>query len=397
MLKNKLNKVTFVSICLFIILLIMFGANNVLAVHAAVEPANLFSNFTSKSTLLVHAESGTVLYAKNEHQKIQVASKFKLITTQLNLEKIEEGGLNLEDELVASGHATSMEGSQAFLDEGSSYSVRNLLKSVIVASANDSAVVLAEAIGGSEDGFVTLMNERAKQLNMTETKYANATGLSNLEQYSTASDTAKILREVGKYELYNQDSKIWMDTFVHPSGRETELVNTNRLVKFYNDSVNGKTGYTDEAGYCLASTATNKGLNLIAVTLNCTTSKDRFSESMELFNYGFANYENKQVLSVEKEIEQTVKIKGGKTEDLTIIPQENYYVVSKKGDKSEITLKYELNNKVFAPVKQGQVVGKCLVVKQGKIIGQVNLVSKQSVAKQTYGDAIVKLAKNWSF
>ena len=374
------------------VLILLVGTPKTFTVHAQ---ENLFANFTSKSTLLIHADSGTVLYAKNENQKMQVASICKLMTSLITLEKLENGALSLDTEVVASGHAASMEGSQAFLDEGSSYKIRDLLKSVIVASANDSAVVLAEAISGSEEGFTQLMNKRAAELKMTNTKYANATGLSAPEQYSTATDTAKILREVGKYDLFNQDSKIWMDTFTHPSGRETELVNTNRLVKFYGNSGNGKTGFTDEAGYCLASTASNNGLNLIAVTLKCNTSKDRFSESMDLFNYGFANYENKQILNCENPINQTVMLRGGKTENLVVVPQTNYYMVNKKGETSNITLKYEINNKINAPVKQGEIVGKCLIVEQGKVIGEVNLVSKFAVEKQTYGDAIRKLIKNW--
>lgn len=363
----------------------------------ALDSSDVFANFTSKSTLLMHADSGQVLYAKNEHEKMQVASITKLMTVLLTLERTQKGTLKLDDEFIATEHACSMEGSQAFLDEGSAYTVKELLKSVIVASANDSAALLAEGIAGSESGFVKLMNEKAKQLKMNNTLYANATGLPATEQYSTAYDTATILKQVGKYDIYNQDSKIWMDKFVHPSGRETELVNTNRLIKYYAPTVSGKTGFTDEAGYCLASTASNKGLNLIAVTLNCADASSRFKESMDLFQYGFANYENKQVLSCDTALQQEIRIAGGKQETIAVYPQENYYVINKKGDDSQVTLNYELKNKVTAPVKQGDVLGKVLVTKQGKVIGEVNVVANQSVEKQTFGSALQKLANNWSF
>jgi D-alanyl-D-alanine carboxypeptidase len=158
-----------------------------------------------------------------------------------------------------------------------------ILKSIIIASANDSAVALAENIGGSERAFVSMMNTRAKELGMYNTLYANATGLSTPEQYSTAYDTAILLKELDKYSIYHKYSAIWMDYITHSSGRKTELVNTNRLIKYYSYCKCGKTGFTDEAGYCLASIAEKSDMKLIAVTLNCNSSADRFKECMELF------------------------------------------------------------------------------------------------------------------
>lgn len=394
MVKKILNNKVVTFLCLLLVIALLATLPNSINVKA-LEAADLFSEFTSKSTLLIHADSETVLYAKNEHQKMQVASISKLMTTLITLEKIEAGELSLEDELTASAHAADMEGSQAFLDEGSNYKVRELLKSVIVASANDSAVVLAEGIGGSESAFVHLMNDRATQLKMTNTKYANSTGLPAPDQYSTAIDTAKILKEISKHDLFNKDSQIWMDKFIHPSGRETELVNTNRLIKYYNNAVNGKTGFTDEAGYCLASSASYKGLNLIAVTLNCSNSTNRFKENMELFNYGFANFENKQVLNAEENIDRIIKVSGGKTSVACLKPETSFYVINKKGTSNDITLSYEIKDKVNAPLNIGDVVGKCLVVVNGKVIGEVNIVSCESIEKQTYSDTLNKIFKNW--
>lgn len=395
MFKKILNSKIITCLSLLLVIAIISSVPNNIFVKA-LEPADLFSDFSSKSTLLIHADSDTILYAKNENHKMQVASISKLMTTLLTLEKLNSSALSLEDELTASSHAASMEGSQAFLDEGSNYKVRELLKSVIVASANDSAVVLAESIGGSESAFVNLMNERAVQLKMTNTKYANSTGLPAPDQYSTAIDTAKILKEVSKYDLFNKDSQIWMDKFVHPSGRETELVNTNRLIKYYSNTVNGKTGFTDEAGYCLATSASYKGLNLIAVTLNCSNSTNRFKENMELFNYGFANFENKQVLNKEEKIEKTVKVHSGKTATATLKPETSYFVINKKGINSDIILSYEIKEKVNAPLKEGDIVGKCLVVVNGKVIGEVNIISCETVEKQTFSDSFTNILKKWA-
>ncbi len=377
-------------------LVLLFGGIPTVSV-AAESNNDLFANFTSKSTLLMHADSGQVLYAKNEHQKMQVASISKLMTTLLTLEKVEKGQLKLDDKLTASAHACSMEGSQAFLDENSQYLVKDLLKSVIVASANDSAVVLAESIGGSESSFANMMNKRAKELGMNNTKYANATGLPSSEQYSTAYDTALILKEVGKYDVFNQDSKIWMDKFIHPSGRETELVNTNRLIKYYTPCVNGKTGFTDEAGYCLASSATSNGLNLIAVTLNCNNASNRFKESMDLFNYGFANYENKQVLSCKQALPNNLQVLKGKETFVLVAPQTDFFVVNKKGEEVELKVTYDMKANVTAPINAGQVVGKAIVTKQGKVVGEVNIVATKTVEKQTFGNAMKQITKQWSF
>ena len=232
---------------------------------------------------------------------------------------------------------------------------------------------------------------------MTNTLYANSTGLASPNQYSTALDTAKLLKEVGKHELFNSDSKIWMDNFVHPSGRVTELVNTNRLIRYYDKTLNGKTGFTDEAGYCLSSTATNGNINLIAVTLNSKSAKERFSETQDLFNYGFANYESKQVLNIDAPVTNNFKVQNAKNGNIVVKPIQNYSVLSKRGENSNITLKYEYNKKLSAPLNEGAVVGKCLVVNNGVVMAEIDLVVEHKVEKENYNDIVNKLSKNWSF
>lgn len=362
---------------------------------SAITKDELFSTFSSDSYILIDADSNTILHGLNPEQKMPVASICKLMTSLLTLERIESGSVSLDDMFVASDYACDAEGSQAFLDAGSSYSVRDLLKSVIVASANDSAIVLAENIAGTEDNFVKLMNERAKNLGMQNTRYSNSTGLPKANQYSTALDTVKLLKQVSKYEIYKKDCSIWMDKLIHPSGRETELVNTNRLIKYYEPCVCGKTGFTDEAGYCLSAVAKKGDMTLIAVALKCDTPSQRFKECMELFNYGFSNFENKKLLTRNEVLNVNIPIVGGRTDIVNVAAQNDFYIISKVGDNKDIELKYELPSELKAPVKMGDVLGKIVILKKGVVVGEVPVVALNEIDKQTYGDIINKIFNNW--
>ncbi len=354
-----------------------------------------FSNFSSSSYLLLDSNTGEVLYAHNENQKMPVASICKLMTTLITIENIEAGKLSLDDKLVASPYACEAEGSQAFLDAGSEYSVKDLLKSVIVASANDSSIVLAEHIGGSEQAFVNMMNKKAKELKMNNTLYANATGLPSAEQYSTAKDCALILKEVSKHEVYKEDCKIWMDELTHPSGRKTELVNTNRLIRYYDNCVTGKTGFTDEAGYCLVSTAQKGDMNLTAVTLKCKDAGSRFKESIELFEYGFSNFENEKIIDKSTTLDKQITVKKGKEIFAELVPENDFYLLIQKGKNSEYELRYELPEEVEAPIDKGQVLGKIIVLKNGVVAGEVNVVSANSIVKQNFRDVLNKIINDW--
>ena len=362
----------------------------------AMRVEDLFANFTSNSYILVDCDSNTILYGKNTDQKMPVASICKLMTALLTLEKIDRKELDLNDKFVVSEYASSVEGSQAFLDAGSEYTVKDLLKSVIVASANDSAIVLAENIGGNEDNFVKMMNNKAKDLGMKNTVYSNSTGLPKSNQYSTVLDTALLLKAVGKYDLYKEYCSIWMDKIVHPSGRETDLVNTNRLIKYYSSCKCGKTGFTDESGYCLSAMAEKNDMNLIAVALNCKTSADRFKECMELFNYGFSNFENKKLIDKDIALQQEIDVIGGEYQKAKLVPKNDFYIVNKLGDNENIEIRYELPDKISAPCKTNDCVGKIIILKKGVLIGEVEIVLKENIDKQTFGDILNKMFNNWS-
>ncbi len=386
------KSVCFFSFCLLIIL--MFG--NAVNVYA-VENNSMVNNINSKNFILFHPDSNKVLVANNENVKTPVASICKLMTSLIVLEEIEAGNLDLDQKLRASEYACSVEGSQAFLDAGCEYSVRDLLKSVIVASANDSAIVLAEGVSGNETLFVQRMNEKAKELGMINTLYENATGLFTTGQYSTAKDTLQVLKEVSKYELYNEDCHIWMDKLVHPSGRETELVNTNRLVRYYDYCLNGKTGYVDESGYCLASSAMKDGMKLMAVVLGGEKANDRFEDSVELYSYGFANYYNKQILFKDQVLDQTIKVTSGKVGSANICANQDYYAICEKGQDCEVEVHYELVDKIKAPMKKGDVVGEIIVTDNNFVIAEIPVVLADDVSKLTYKDSIRKIVDNWSF
>ncbi len=357
---------------------------------------SLFSSLTSTNYVLYDIDSGSILTSFNEHEKRQVASICKLMTTLIVLENVEKGKLSLGDEFTTSVYASEAEGSQAFLDAGSKYSVKELLKSVIVASANDSAIVLAEGISGNEKLFVGLMNKRANELGMVNTFYENSTGLETAGQHSSAYDTAILLKEVGKHGIFNEDCKIWMDKLVHPSGRETELVNTNRLIRYYDKCKSGKTGFTDSAGYCLGSVASDGKLNLIAVTLNCKNSALRFKENMELYAFGFANFENQKVLDESAPLSK-LPVNFGKQASVEVGVDKDYYVLLNKSEDAEITTHFELHKKVSAPVKIGDKVGVCIILKNGVVIEEVDVISKSNVGRQNFRDVIRKIAGNWEF
>jgi len=359
------------------------------------QESNMFDDFSSTSYILMDADSNLVLYGMNVNQKMQVASICKLMTTLITLENIDNGTLSLDDELVASEHACEVEGSQAFLDPGAKYKVSDLLKSVIIASANDSAIVLAESIGGSENNFARLMNKRAKELGMTSTVYANATGLNASNQYSTAYDTTTVLRAVEKFPLYHDYCKIWMDKLVHSTGRVTELVNTNRLIRYYDNCTGGKTGYTDEAGYCLSSTASKDDMNLVAVVLNCKDSASRFKESMQLYNYAFANYTKKQIVDSSKPLDVKIQVLGGKQKQVALYAEYDYSIVDKKYENGDITIAYDIQPNIKAPCADRTVVGKLIISKNGVAIGSVNIVLGQSVEKQTYFGVVKDVASRW--
>lgn len=389
-----MKKLCIWSIAMLMLLVLLVGGSRGLLVSAKVENA---STVSSAKSYIVVDENNMVLVENNCDEKREVASICKLMTSLITLENIEAGNISLDDKFLASDYACMAEGSQAFLDAGCEYRVRDLLKSVIVASANDSAIVLAENIAGSEDNFVKLMNEKAVEIGMENTLYANSTGLDDkMSQYSTARDTAKILNKISEFDVYKEYSKIWMDTLTHPSGRTTELVNTNRLVKYYPYCLTGKTGFTDEAGYCLSSISVKDDFKLTCVVLGCKSSADRFSDSISLYNYSYANFENINIVSKGDIVDNDIDVVGGKTNAVQLIYASDFAYTTKKNADARYSVDIVLPEKIIAPIASGETLGYARVLAGDDEIGRVNIVVLDGIEHQTYKDIVGKIFESFS-
>lgn len=350
--------------------------------------------FQSKSAYLIDYDSGDVLFEHNADERVPVASIVKLMTVLLTLEGVEKGELKLEEKLVTSEEASGMGGSQVFIDPYTEYSLEEMLKSVIVASANDASVALAEKISGTEVAFVKKMNKKAKEIGLENTVYVNASGLPEPGQYSTARDVAKLTQEVLKYKDYFKYSTIWMDTLTHPSGRETEVVNTNKLIRYFKGCDSGKTGFTNESGYCLTASAERGGMRLIGVILGAKGSTERFNETSKLLNYGFSSFHNKQILSTDSPIAE-LKITGSKTQNIPVYSEENFFGVMKKGEETEYSYSLDIKSTAKAPLKKGDVVGVVTVTKNGVVIKNINVIIAQDIDKLTFSESFKEITSRW--
>ena len=341
--------------------------------QALIADASFTTPANCKSAVLIEKNSKQVLYENASHEKLPIASVTKLMTVLLTLEHIDNGSISLDDKVMVSSNASGMGGSQIYLDSDNEYVSGELLKSVIVASANDSSVALAEYIAGSENNFVRMMNERAKELDMQDTNYANCTGLPSAEGYSSAYDQALVLREVLDYDIYHTYSSIWFEDFTHPSGRTTQMVNTNKLSRYYDGCIGGKTGSTNEAKYCLAVGAKRNDMSLISVVLGADSSQERFKYASDLLNYGFENYESKTIFSSKDLEEKTIKIKG-MDRSTGLRAERDYTMVSKIGEEVNYSLNYNLPN-MLTSVKQNQVVGNVEIVIDGIVVDKINILA----------------------
>ncbi len=350
---------------------------------------------TSKSSILIEANSGDVIYAKNEREHLPIASICKVMTLLLAFESIDKGEIKIEQDVIISENASKMGGSQVFLEKNGTYKVDDLLKSITVASANDASVAIAELICGNEDSFVQKMNQRAKELNMNDTIFVNCTGLPCAGQYSCALDVAKMFSKLIQHKQYFNYSTIWMDKVLHPNERITEISNTNKLIRFYDGCDGGKTGYTSEAGHCLVASAIRNNLRLISVTLSAKDSKTRFAETSSAFNYGFNCYENKIILSTDKPLNIPVSVEKGKKGNLEIYSQENVYMLSKRNQKRSFDVSFTPNDKIIAPIKKGEVVGTIDVFENSIKVKTVNAIAGEDIDKKTYFDNLVDITLNW--
>ena len=349
----------------------------------------------AKSAYLMDFSTQTMIYAQNETKRLPIASMCKIMTLLLAFDAIEAGVLDINEEICISERAASMGGSQVFLEANASYCVKELIKSIVVCSANDSCVALAERIAGNESLFVEKMNDKAKEIGATDTLFANCTGLPKEPQYSCAKDVALMLKNLLKHEDYYEFSKVWMDKFAHPQGRFTEITNTNKLVRFYDGCDGGKTGFTNEAGFCLAATAKRDNMRIISVVIGEESSKARFDDIRTMFDYAFANYTASSIVEKGTVLEQTAEIIGGKEKNIAVYPERSSYAFHKRGEKGNVTFEV-LFDKVKAPIQQGDSLGEIIVYKDGVECDRLKAVASCDVAKANFFDRLKDVANGWN-
>jgi len=349
----------------------------------------------SKSAYLIEPTTGTVIMTQNETERLPIASMCKIMTLLLCYEDIDAGNIDFDTEITVSENASSMGGSQIFLETNGVYKVGELIKGITVASANDACVAMAEKICGSEDLFVDKMNDKALELGMNNTNFANCTGLPKAGQYSCAEDVAKMFSELIKHKDYFKYSRIWMDEISHPGGRVTEISNTNKLIRFYEGCDGGKTGYTSEAGHCLCATSIRNGMRLVSVVISSPDSKTRFKEVSSMFNYGFANFANKMVVNDSEPLSIKVDVLNGKKDSISVRAEKPVFIFSKKNEQRSVEINFEPIERVKAPINKGDVVGKLNVYENGVSIASVNVISEENVESMTYFDHLQDIANNW--
>lgn len=337
----------------------------------------------AKSAILIEASTGKVLFEKNADERLVPASMTKMMSMLVIIEAIERGDLKWNQEIQVSENASSMGGSQILLETGEKMKVRDLFKGVAVASGNDAVVALSEAVAGTEDAFVVKMNEKAKELGLKNTNFKNPHGLDTANHYSSARDMALIAKELVKHKKVLEFTSIYEDYLRENTDRKIWLVNTNKLVRFY-DGVDGlKTGYTEGAGYCLTATAQRNGMRVIAVVMGEADSKTRNKEVSEMLDYAFAQYEIENLLEDGYSLGK-YKVYNGKDEFVTVVPKDGATVLRKKGEK-KTKATYEADvSQLKAPLKKGDVVGNLKIKEDGKVIRKVKLTVSKNIDKANY-------------
>ena len=339
-----------------------------------------------KSAILIERDTGKVLYEKNSNESLPPASMTKVMTMLLIMEALDEGKLSYDEKVRASEYAASMGGSQIFLEAGEEMTVEELLKGIAIGSGNDASVAMAERIAGSEEAFIDMMNKKAEELGLKDTKFQNTTGLPVEEHYSSAHDMAIMSKELlkyeditkytGKYEAYlreDTDNKFW-------------LVNTNKLVRFYPGVDGLKTGFTREAMYCLTATAEKDGMRVIAVVFGAPTPKDRNAQVTKMLDYAFSQYKTHPMFE-RNHVMGSAKISKGKDKTLDVVTSEPISLLTKKGENiDDVSQKITVHKDLKAPIKKGDPVGELVIEKNGEKLIQSPLVAKEDIDKASWWD-----------
>lgn len=379
---KKIIMISLIAILLFTNTGSIIYAKEVSVIEASTKTLDL----TARSAIVMEQNSGSIIFEKNKDKKLPPASVTKIMSLLLVFESLESGRIKLKDTVTVSEHAASMGGSQVFLEAGEKQDVHTLIKCVVVSSANDAVVALAEHICGSEKSFVERMNQEAKKLGMHHTTFKNACGLDEDGHVTTAYDIALMTRELArKHKKIFQYTKIWMDTILHKTKKgekEFGLSNTNKLIRQYQGCTGMKTGSTSKAGFCLSATATRNKIHMIAVVMDSESSKTRVKEASELLDHGFSNCRMLKDITTKKEIGK-ILIKGGEEEKVTYKNKVLSQVLDIKSDTDKIKKRIKIYQ-VKAPVKKGDRVGEILYLRGNKIIKREEIKAERSVKKQSF-------------
>ena len=341
---------------------------------------------TAPAAVLMEASTGQVLFEKGAHDRRACASITKVMTLLLTFEALEAGELSLDQELTASAHAASMGGSDIWLEEGERMTVDDLLKATVIMSANDAAVVLAEAVSGSEEAFVARMNERARELGMEDTVFKNCNGLDEEGHLTSAYDVAVMSRALLAHEKIRDYTLTWMDSV---RNGETQLVNTNKLIRSYQGITGLKTGTTGQAGSCISATAQREGMELIAVVLGAESTDLRFQDAKALLDYGFAGW---KTVTPEPPFLQPAAVEGGMAQTVEVAAGEMPSLLLQAGEEAQVETVVQLEP-VKAPVEQGQELGRILCQVAGETVAQVPVTAQEGVEAVTFGAAFLALGR----
>ncbi len=344
---------------------------------------------SSKNAILVSAKTGDVLYEKNPDEQVPIASITKVMTLLLTLEAVEAGKIKLDDIVPISNHASSMGGSQIWLEPGEQFTLDELVKAICVSSANDAAVAVAEFVAGSEPAFAELMNKRALELGMQNTHFVNACGLHDDAHLSSARDVAIMSEALLHHPLILEYSGIWTDSL---RNGQTQLVNTNKMLNVYEGITGLKTGTTNAAGVCISATASRDGLDLIAVVLGSNSSQERFDAAKALLDYGFATYEYVEFPIIENTVEY-IDVSSGELRQMPVIYATPSGILCKKGEGKDLTASFSLPQQINAPVQEGQEVGTVTLSLAGETLAEYSILAQQDIQKMDFDSALSLLLK----
>ncbi len=343
-------------------------------------------DISSPSACLMDADSGKILYEKNPHDQRPCASITKVMTLLLVMEALDSGKIRLDDVVTASAHAASMGGSDIWLEEGEQMTVDDMIKATAVASANDAAVALAEFINGTEDDFVAAMNAKAQELGMKDTVFKNCNGLDEEGHLTSAYDVAVMSRALVAHPKIFDYTGIWLDNL---RGGETQIVNTNKLLRTYDGITGLKTGTTGDAGSCITATAERNGMSLIGVVLGADSGTARFQDAATLLDYGFANYETLS-LSLTEEL-YPISVEGGMADQVGVVCDEKASLTLPKGSKDQVKRSVTIEESVTAPVSKGDKVGRITFTLNGDELASFDILAAEDVEKKTFGSVLALL------